>query len=452
MQVATFVADVTPPPGSPLCLGLVPPAVAVTDALTCRGVILLGSGPPLVLCALDWAGVAGEGHDAWRAAVAEAAGTTPDRVAVHALHQHDAPGSDPGAEAIMAAHGLPGRGHDTEFVDAALLRVRAAVRAALGSPAEVTHIGTGAARVHRVASTRRVLGADGMVAHVRYSSTAEPHVRAAPEGLIDPDAQVISLWHGEVLLAALTYYATHPQSHYSERLVTHDFVGMARDRVQAAHPRAVFVHFCGAAGNITAGKYNDGSPANRPVLAGRLADGLAAALEASAANRLPAADADLDWQTRSIALPLAPHLADGGAQAAFEQRPDFTAARDLAWSRRCAAGSTIDVGCLRLGPARVLHLPGELFVEYQLFAKALRPDLFVALAAYGDYGPGYIGTTHSYSQGGYETGPPSRVAPAAEAIVIRAIGDLLDADPTQGEQPSAMAARAPRPGSGGPCC
>ena len=59
--------------------------------------------------------------------------------------------------------------------------------------------------------------------------------------------------------------------------------------------------------------------------------------------------------------------------------------------------------------ARVLHMPGELLIEYQLAAQQLRPDLFVAMAAYGDYAPGYIATEIAYSQGGYET---SRVRPA----------------------------------------
>ena len=40
-----------------------------------------------------------------------------------------------------------------------------------------------------------------------------------------------------------------------------------------------------------------------------------------------------------------------------------------------------------VGTVRMLHTPGELFVEYQLAAKAMRPDLHVAMAAYGDYGP-----------------------------------------------------------------
>jgi hypothetical protein len=81
---------------------------------------------------------------------------------------------------------------------------------------------------------------------------------------------------------------------------------------------------------------------------------------------------------------------------------------------------------LRVGQARVLFMPGELFVEYQLAAKAMRPDLQVAMAAYGEYGPGYIGTTEAYPQGGYETSPrASNVAPEVEAVLTKAMKELL---------------------------
>jgi hypothetical protein len=84
---------------------------------------------------------------------------------------------------------------------------------------------------------------------------------------------------------------------------------------------------------------------------------------------------------------------------------------------------------LKLGRSRILHLPGELFVEYQLAAKAARPDLFVALAAYGDYAPWYIGTEVAYGEGGYETGPDaSNVAPEVEAVLMAAIRKLLSPD------------------------
>ena len=71
-------------------------------------------------------------------------------------------------------------------------------------------------------------------------------------------------------------------------------------------------------------------------------------------------------------------------------------------------------------------MPGELFVEYQLAAKSQRPDLFVAMAAYGDYGPWYIGTAKAYEEGGYETSPgATNVGPDAEPVLMAAIAKLL---------------------------
>ena len=63
-------------------------------------------------------------------------------------------------------------------------------------------------------------------------------------------------------------------------------------------------------------------------------------------------------------------------------------------------------------------------MEYQLAAKAMRPDLFVAMAAYGNYGPVYIGTEESYAQGGYEPNAGATTE-KAEAIIMEAIRELL---------------------------
>jgi hypothetical protein len=102
-------------------------------------------------------------------------------------------------------------------------------------------------------------------------------------------------------------------------------------------------------------------------------------------------------------------------------RARLSAATDLAWVRSPRAG----LERLRLGPATILYMPGELFVEYQLAAQQLEPGRFVAMAAYGEYGPGYIGTAVAYSQGGYETGPVSRVSPEAEEVLTQAIRELM---------------------------
>jgi hypothetical protein len=94
---------------------------------------------------------------------------------------------------------------------------------------------------------------------------------------------------------------------------------------------------------------------------------------------------------------------------------------------RHTAVRPIDIACLSLGPVRILHMPGELFVEYQLEAQRMRPDLRVAMAAYGDYGPAYIGTAVSYPEGGYETAPTSSyVDPSVETVLMGAMRRLLE--------------------------
>jgi hypothetical protein len=55
----------------------------------------------------------------------------------------------------------------------------------------------------------------------------------------------------------------------------------------------------------------------------------------------------------------------------------------------------------------------------------MKPQATVCMAAYGDYGPGYIGTQIAYSQGGYETSYVSRVAPEVEKVLTDATAELL---------------------------
>ena len=83
VKLAIFDVDATPPVGSAMAYDPVKRLDEMT--LRCRGIVLIGSGKPIVLCAVDWLGIANEGHDAFRDALAEAAGTTRDRVAVHSV-------------------------------------------------------------------------------------------------------------------------------------------------------------------------------------------------------------------------------------------------------------------------------------------------------------------------------------------------------------------------------
>ena len=430
LQLATFDVDATPPIGSQMAYD---PVTNVWDlGLRARGIILLGAGKPIVLCAIDWIGIGNEGHDAFRLALASAADTEVSRVAVHTLHQHDAPDCDFGAERILKDAGLDPLSYEGAFARKTLDRLEVSIRAAIPKAVVITELGLGEAKVEGVASNRRIHGPDGKIRAVRYTSCPDAALRAEPEGTIDPVVSLVSFWSSNRPVAVLSYYATHPQSYYRTGLPNPDFPGVARFQRQLAVPSALHVHFNGAGGNIGAGKYNDGSPENRGILAGRLADGMRRAWEAT--RREPLTTADVSWRFEPVALPVGAHLTEEKLQAQLKGREAAFfltgGAAKLSWLRRCQAGHKIDVSCLGLGRARILQLPGELFVEYQLAAKAERPDRFVAMAAYGDYGPGYIGTAIAYSEGGYETSPESsHVAPEVEGVLLGAIKKLLRADP-----------------------
>lgn len=427
VRVATFDIDATPPVGSHMAYD---PVTNKWDlGLRARGIVLLGAGEPIVLCAVDWIGIANEGHDAFRAALARAAGTSFGRVAVHAIHQHDAPDCDFSAEQLLKDAGMDARQYEGGYQRQIISNLAAAVRGSLGNARRISEFGLGKAVVEKVASNRRIFGPDGKVRAVRYTACADEELRSAPEGTIDPEVSLVSFWAEGKPVAVLSYYATHPQSYYRTGIPNPDFPGVARFERQLAVPGALHVHFNGAGGNIGAGKYNDGAPANRAILANRLAEGMRRAWENT--KREPVDPAKLGWQVEAVALPPSRHLSLEALEAAVKARSHTLATRGeasrLAWLRRCNEGRKIDVSCLKIGPARMLHLPGELFVEYQLAAKARRPDLFVAMAAYGDYAPWYIGTAVSYEEGGYETEPrSSNVAPEAEAVLMNAVSKLLE--------------------------
>lgn len=426
LRIATFDVDASPPVGSMMAYD---PVVRPAELpLRCRGIVLLGAGEPIVLCAVDWIGIANKGHDAFRDGLACAAGTSRERVAVHTLHQHDAPGCDFLAEQLLNEAGTNLGRFEGAFARDVLLRLDGAVRAAVAEPQPCTHAGWGQAEVKRVASNRRILGPDGKVRATRWTATKDAALQAEPEGVIDPVVSLLSFWNGEQPVAILSYYACHPQSYYRTGIPSPDFPGIARFIRSQAVPEALHVHFNGAGGNIGAGKYNDGAKENRVVLAGRLAEGMSRAWETT--KKFTVTPGDIEWNVESVALPPAAHLDESALRQSLANGADF--ADQLAWLLRCRSGHRIELGLLAIGDVAVLHMPGELFVEYQLAAKQLRPDRHVAMAAYGDYGPGYIGTARAYKEGGYETSPrASNVAPEVEEILMQGIRKLLGTGSTR---------------------
>jgi hypothetical protein len=425
LHIATFECDVTPPLEHPLCGGWIEPVRGVDDPLKALGVVLLGAGKPVVLCAVDWTGLRNEAFRIWRKALADAAHTTPEHVSLHCVHPHNAPFADTEAQKLIAAAGAA-KSLDLKYFDDCVKRTADALKASLPKARSFTHIGTGSAKVEEVASNRRIV-VDGKVKFTRTSATKDENVRKEPEGLIDPFLRTLSFWNKQKPVAALHTYACHPMSYYGDGRVSSDFCGLARQKIQDEDKDVFQVYFNGCGGNVTAGKYNDGSKANRIVLRDRIHKAMKASLTET--KQQPADGFEWRFEPVKFLPRKEPSFGEEASRKALED-PKQTAAKrnnsayQLAWLKR--VDTPIELNCLDFGgKVLTLFLPGEAFIEYQLAAPKLRPDATVHVVAYGDDGTGYIPTAAAYLEGGYE--PTVALTSAdSEELIHNAMRKLLE--------------------------
>ncbi len=431
-ELYTFSADVTPLVGHPCMGGGIEPVKTIADPLEALGFVLQGGSliKPVVVVAVDWCEIRNDAYDHWREEIAKAAETDPQNVLLSAVHQHDTPIADLTAERLLEENRCTGRICNLAFHDLVVKRVARAVVNARKQPAKrVTHIGMGHAKAERLGSNRRFVLPDGSVSYNRTSASADPKAHEADEGTIDPWVKVLSFWNGDVPLLALNHYAIHPMSYYGKGEVSADFVGMARRARQKSLPDVFQMYASGCSGNVTAGKYNDGSPANRPAMAARLEAAMTRAWEDT--RREPLEHASLNVQS----LRFKPREADGFTEAELRARlldhehpfGQCLAAMGLSWRNRLASGQPIELPTLDLGPALLLLLPGETYVDYQLLAQKLRPDRFVMTIGYGDAATGYIPTASQIAEHDGNLHDWCWVDPSAEAVLTSALEKALKA-------------------------
>ena len=423
VRVAVFRCDVTPPLEGKFYGGWDQPLTKVEDPLWAKGIVLDDGHGRYVLCAMDWCELCNSTHTLFRRKLAAAAGTDVSRVAVQSVHQHTAPIANGCEERLVRkATGAHGR-TNLEELETISDRLAAAVKESLGHMQPVDRLGLGQAKVEKVAATRRVFGKDGKI-QVRWSACKDPALRSAPDGYIDPMLKTVTLAHGDKPLVRLHYYATHPQTGRGDGWVGMDGVGYAREKLEQKE-HVPQIYFTGCSGDVTMGKYNDGSLEARAELTKRLFAGMEAAVGATQLGPLGA----VRWQVVPVALP---PRSDGRydpaknratlANAKAKLGVRANAASNLAFRER--SDQPIELSMLAIGNLRILHLPGEPMIEFQLFAQRSAPQQFVAVAGYGDGGTGYLCTRESYAQGGYEPSA-TLISPDGEAMLKSAIRQLL---------------------------
>lgn len=431
LTLSTFATEITPPLGHPCMGGGVEPVKGIVDPLFAHGFVLSGLDKPVAFVALDWCEVRNGAYELFRGRIAKAIATDPVRVMLCALHQHDAPIADLEAQQILEKHKAKGAICDLDFLEKSAGRVADAAKGSLARARRVNFLGIGSAKVDRVASNRRFVDAIGNVHHNRTSATRDGKIRGTDEGTIDPVLRTLSFWDGDTPLLALSTYATHPMSYYGKGGVSADFVGLARKRRQADTPGVFQMYASGASGNVTAGKYNDGDPANRATLADRMHAAMKAAWDGT-------------WRTpikepvfRSVPLALEARSSVGFSEAELTRRlredpkpfGQCLAALGLSWKKRVEAGRPIDLSVLDFGSdesgAALALLPAESYVEFQLAAQKLRQTSPVLVAGYGECGPGYIPIERAWKEKDGNLADWCWVNPGSEKLMMDALGKLL---------------------------
>ncbi len=444
-RIATFSEDVTIPIGHPCMGGGISPAKSVADPLLAKGFVLIGGEKPLVVVSFDWCEIRGTSFEKWKRALAEAAGTEPQRVLVTSTHVHDAPVMDEDAEKLLRDMEATGAWKNIpppdanarvqvasvcqpEFNEACIVKVAAAVREAMRHPRRVTHFGACRARVEGVGSNRRFIRPDGSVSYGRMSRTTSKEAQDADVGDIDPWLRTLSFWDGDTAVCALHSYAVHPMSAYGAGKVSADFPGDARAQMQKAHPEALHIYATGCAGNVTAGKFNDGSPESRVRLAAQLSDAMERAWKD--AHRRPLTSAAF----KLALMPLGARATPRHTEEILRQRlasgvTPFSrseSAMGLAWYERAKRGHRVEVPAIEFDREHVLMLlPAEAYVEFQLFAQEQRPEAFVMVMGYGECGPGYIPVERAFRENDSNLNDWAWTPPGSEDVMKTAIREVL---------------------------
>ncbi len=416
-QIAMTRIDVTP--DSRGSVGFLPPAKyeKPLGSLYAR-LFLIDSGTLRVLAvSIDYGGIYFSTQKNWRKRLADVLGIPPERVILHCIHLHDAPFIN--IETVR----LTGKSPDQGWMDVILDRLAKAAASLPANLKPVAKLGWSEARVHGFASNRRVPLDDGTIG-IRWSRTQELNVRNRPVGLIDPMLRTLGFYGSDGnLLAAWSFYATHPQVGNEGKRYGSDSIGEAMKQLGKRFPDALNSYFTGCSGNVTAGKYSDPYDTQKNI---RHFGTLVAETIARNLKSQELSDAgECSWRTEGFPFP-AKHFTAEELSARERELPTVGITLQAAQDYAAQNPETFTLSMLKLGGIRILFLPSELFVEYQLFLQGLVPDEKIGIAENcgGDFL--YVGTAETIRDpSGYETKSLCRAKPEFEELFHAAARKLL---------------------------
>jgi hypothetical protein len=274
----------------------------------------------------------------------------------------------------------------------------------LDSMATISSLGYNETRIHGFASNRRILGRDGKVGEMRSSRCEDAALRDEPVGVIDPMLRTVAFKDSAGKIAgSMSFYATHPQVSNGREMYSADAPGEALRIVAGRCRDGLHAFFTGAGGNVAAGKYASTTDLEGNLLKfGQiLADGISLNLDAMRWEEAQA----LHWHVTDFPFPRQQidreellRLIKDESFGRFQRLQKAVLLTCLEYAKN----SSYHLSLLRTGPVRILFLPGEPFVEYQLYAQSLIPDEYLAVAGNCSDNFLYLPLAKHFAEGGYE--------------------------------------------------
>lgn len=268
-------------------------------------------------------------------------------------------------------------------------------------------------------------------------------------GVCDPSVNVLAIKDSKgQVRACLVNYALHPTFlHAESTVVSADYPGYIRRFLSFAYPNAVTLFALGAAGNQSSRYHRVGQEFEE---AARVGTTIGVEVRNCIEKMEYFDNIDISAKSEEVQLPLRhfPSIEEAEkqleiAQKTFEQtrNSDYITARNaelalfgaeniLSYAKLNAQGYKSDelpceIMLAAIGDTVIAAVQGELFVEFALEIKAMRPNkkTFVFTTSNGSL-PGYVYTRQAGIEGGYEVGT-SMLDNSAGEVIINKIREMI---------------------------
>lgn len=376
------------------------PAEEIVDPLHATAMVLDQGGVAAAVLNLDWICIEEDIVARIRAGVHRSTGIPEVNVSVCTTHTHSAPNT----------LNFWGWGDvESDYVEMVLPLIVKAVEAAQANLAEVD---VGFATTESLTGVnRRGLSDEG-----KFGFMADPY------GSFDPTLTVAHFRNASGDAGILVHYGAHGTAMGNNRLVSRDWCGVMKDRIETQY-KAPVLFLNGAigdvgprmnrrAGNGLGAGGGDGIHAVREVGYRAASDAMRALVSIREFRR----DLKLEVQVGDIFLPYAPLTPLDQAQrdlATWEPRKHEWGAPMCEYRHNQAvieahrkpllSGRPFTQTLTRLGPLVLVPMPGEMFAGISLRLRQHSPFAFTLCCSVSNGSLSYLPTREARHRGGYET-------------------------------------------------